>query len=514
MKKSNSINFYHIIYLFLICYSTSSIVLSQTLSEMEEKSELLIDSGKGYEEAFAYFSNILQNNPNNEFCYYAQYQLGRIYYRKGDFQKARAEFQKVIDKYPDSEKVGSARWVIGYTYQKEGDSDKALQAFEDFVKRHPDHKMVQDAKERIAVLIGIKKNGKNIEEYKSLLGVQDMIKDDKSAELCIDSGLDYEKAEAYFKGILEQNPPDERKAYALYQLGRIKYKDEFYKEARDYFQKIVENHPNTERAASSSWMIGYTYLQKKDYNNSLNAFQYYVDKYPNDKMVKDAKERIAAIKHINRDLFSSIEAYKEILAEAETPQDKAKAQVEIAGLTFEIAKGEDINYRPEDSQEYLEWLNKAREECMKVFDYEASRQSKAVAELMYFETYLNEREPDKCIELGKKFLNDYPDQKREYYMGKYTLGLAYLDVGGEENVKEAMKYFDEILAANVKEEECFKDANIQARAAFAKAQYYEEIGDVGKAKELYRFIKEKYPKTRESLSSTFNLGELIKKYGE
>jgi len=371
MIKLDSIKHFIVLCLFSFYFLNLPFVFSQTLSEMKEKSELLVDSGKGYEEAFTYFSNILKNNPDNEFAYYAQYQLGRIYYRDKYYQKAREEFQKVIDKYPDSEK-----------------------------------------------------------------------------------------------------------------------------------------------APAASWMIGYTFLQKKDYANALNSFQYYVDKYPNHKMISDAKERIAAIKHINRDLFSSIEAYKNVIAEAQASEEKAKAQVEIAGLTFEIAKGEDMDYRPENSKEIMEWLNKAREECMKVFDYEANRQSKAVAELMYFETYLNENELDKCIELGKKFLENYPDQKREYYMAKYTIGSALLQKGSSEYCNEAIKYFDEILADDVKEEELFGNANVQAMAAFAKAEYYEKIGNIGKAKEMYRLIKEKYPKTKESLASTFNLGELIRKYGE
>jgi len=343
---------------------------------------------------------------------------------------------------------------------------------------------------------------------------QDLSEMKEKSESLIDSGKGYEEAFTYFSNILKNNPDNEFAYYAQYQLGRIYYRDEYYQKAREEFQKVIDKYPDSEKASAATWMIGYTYLQKKDYANALNSFQYYVDKYPNHKMISDAKERIAAIKHINRDLFSSIEAYKIILAEAQTSEEKAKAQVEIAGLTFEVAKGGDMNYRPENSKEFIKWLNKAREECMKVFDYEANKQSKAVAELMYFETYLDENELDKCVELGKKFLENYPDQKREYYMAKYTIGLALLQKGSVENCNEAIKYFDEILADDVKEEELFKDANVQAMAAFAKAEYYEKIGNIDKAKETYRFIKDKYSKTKESLASTFNLGELIRKYGE
>ncbi len=510
---NKSVIFISVLLLFSL-YVTNPL-FSQTLSEMKEKSELLIDSGSGYDEALAYFGNILQNNPENEYAYYSQYQLGRIYYRKGDYQKAREEFQKVIDNYPNCEKEGSARWIIGYTYLKEDRYNEALDAFETYLINYPEHKMVGDAKERIAALLEMQDDlPKSEEYYKVLLNVDGIIADDITAELCIDSGLAFNKAETYFKGILSQNISDERKAYILYQLGRIRYKDEFYNEAREYFQSILDNHSDSERAPSASWIIGYTYLKKKDYPNALKSFQLYISNYPEHNMVQDAKERVAAINHINKDLFVSIDTYKDIISEAKTEKDKAKAQVEIAGLTFEIAKGEDPKFKPENAQQFIEWLDKTREECLKVFDYEGDRQSKSVAELMYFETYLFEEELDKCIELGKKFLSNYPDQKREYYTALYTIGLAYFQIGTSEAYENGIEYFDKVIGSDIKEDELFIDLNVQSIAAFLEAEYYERIGQIDKARERYQYIKTNHPKSKESFPAAINLGELIKQYGE
>ena len=68
------------------------------------------------------------------------FQLGLLYWRKGDIEKAQAEFERAININSD---YANARYMLGLVYDKKGDREKALREFEFVAKLDPTNSQVK-----------------------------------------------------------------------------------------------------------------------------------------------------------------------------------------------------------------------------------------------------------------------------------------------------------------------------------------------------------------------------------
>ena len=85
---------------------------------------------------------------------------------------------------------------------------------------------------------------------------------------------------------------------------------------------------------------------------------------------------------------------------------KAEAQLQKAGLLFEIAKGEDVTIPRLDPGLKLVLLQQTREECQKTSLYSPDAVTQAIAALMTFETYYYENDYSQAIQQGMLFSNN------------------------------------------------------------------------------------------------------------
>ncbi len=74
--------------------------------------QIAVNRGQA-EEAVAEYEQLLDQHPQSDMCYKAQFMIGFIYSEMlNDYPKASSAYQKVIESYPDCDLVDSAKWMI------------------------------------------------------------------------------------------------------------------------------------------------------------------------------------------------------------------------------------------------------------------------------------------------------------------------------------------------------------------------------------------------------------------
>lgn len=68
------------------------------------------------------------------------FQLGLVYYQKGDYQMAKEELEKVISLSPD---YANALYFLGLSYDKLGEKEKAIEKFEKIAQLNPENEEVK-----------------------------------------------------------------------------------------------------------------------------------------------------------------------------------------------------------------------------------------------------------------------------------------------------------------------------------------------------------------------------------
>jgi len=105
-------------------------------------------SGK-YDLAWQQFSDYLKYYARSELAGNAQFYLGEIRYRQGDFRGAIDEYDKVMASYPASFKVAAAQFKKGYALLELNDRDAAVQVLKALIDKYPRTEEARLARERL-----------------------------------------------------------------------------------------------------------------------------------------------------------------------------------------------------------------------------------------------------------------------------------------------------------------------------------------------------------------------------
>jgi outer membrane protein assembly factor BamD len=108
------------------------------------------------------FQGILETAAFSDVSPRAQYDLGLIHYRRGRYEEAEVEFDRVVTVYSLSGQVPDALFMLGlcaYERALRADYDqffvsRAARWFETFIRRCPDHPRREEAKTKLADLLG------------------------------------------------------------------------------------------------------------------------------------------------------------------------------------------------------------------------------------------------------------------------------------------------------------------------------------------------------------------------
>jgi tol-pal system protein YbgF len=83
------------------------------------------------------FQQYLTYFPNTELAASAQYYIGEILFRRGDYNNAIPAFDAVLERYPENPKTADAHFMKGMALLKAGQRSRAVQEFRTLVANYP-----------------------------------------------------------------------------------------------------------------------------------------------------------------------------------------------------------------------------------------------------------------------------------------------------------------------------------------------------------------------------------------
>ena len=98
------------------------------------------------------FTQYLQVYGDTDLAGNAQFYLGEIAYRQGNFNGAVQAYNKVLDQYPGGNKTAAAQLKKGYALLELGQRDAGVQELRSLISRYPKSPEALQARDRLAKL--------------------------------------------------------------------------------------------------------------------------------------------------------------------------------------------------------------------------------------------------------------------------------------------------------------------------------------------------------------------------
>jgi tol-pal system protein YbgF len=98
------------------------------------------------------FAQYVQVYGNTDMAGNAQFYLGEILYRQGNFQQAIIAYNKVLDQYPGGNKAAAAQLKKGYALLEAGQRDQGVQELRSLINRFPKSPEAVQARDRLSKL--------------------------------------------------------------------------------------------------------------------------------------------------------------------------------------------------------------------------------------------------------------------------------------------------------------------------------------------------------------------------
>jgi tol-pal system protein YbgF len=98
------------------------------------------------------FTQYLQVYGKSDLAGNAQFYLGEIDYRRGNYQSAIQDYNKVLDQYPGGNKGAAAQLKKGFALLELGQKDAGVQELRSLIARYPRSPEALQARERLAKL--------------------------------------------------------------------------------------------------------------------------------------------------------------------------------------------------------------------------------------------------------------------------------------------------------------------------------------------------------------------------
>ncbi|HLK21624.1 MAG TPA: tol-pal system protein YbgF [Bryobacteraceae bacterium] len=108
--------------------------------------------GGKYDLALQEFNDYLKYFPKTDFAPNAQFYLGDIYYRKGDYENAVPAFDALLEQYSENAKTADAHYMKGMSLRKMERRDAAAKEFREVVSKYPDSEVAANAREQLKMM--------------------------------------------------------------------------------------------------------------------------------------------------------------------------------------------------------------------------------------------------------------------------------------------------------------------------------------------------------------------------
>ncbi len=242
-----------------------------------------------YKIALNEFRLYLEENPESDLAYVAQYYIGESYYRMNEFKNAAEQFLILTTRYPDAPNAALGWEGRGRCYENMGNFGEAAVTFE---------------------------TAGNFFFYKGDVASPFFL---YAGENHLKSG-NTEKAKENFLRITDNYPGSVPADKATYQLGLIYLKEGDAASALKEFEKCKYVDDNPVIAAGSSLLSGKIYMQIGDLKKSESEFDRVLNKYKNQtEFFNDAKLNLGKVYILDGSIKKGRDILEDFIKDAELP---------------------------------------------------------------------------------------------------------------------------------------------------------------------------------------------------
>ncbi|MEZ4783051.1 MAG: tetratricopeptide repeat protein [Candidatus Kapaibacterium sp.] len=368
-----------------------------------------------YTNAIATFQTLTKGN--DSLAAAALYQIGAIQVTRGDTAAAMASLHELVWRLPYESFSDNAYNVLGRIHYRRRNYDSARRYLMITARQFPE----SDVRIEAFHLLG--------ESYAALRQFDNaqysfsrVVKLGDSTDPLVSHALYREGVMLYYVGrfnsaidrlrtYVSHYPDGEDIDEATFWLAEALYQDGTIDEAEKFYSEVVGNWPKSRYRAEAMYGVAWTEFRQKKFRESITSFQKFIDTYPDDDNVVEAIIRMADAYRFLREYDKAIATYESVGGKAGSGTRAEEARVRLAEAFVEMR-----DY-PRAVETYRD-LVKRYPKSNRVDDY---------AYAIGATWYRGGNDSLTIIEL-ERFLREYPES--EYRPNAYfTLGDAWYNLG-------------------------------------------------------------------------------------
>ncbi len=243
--------------------------------------------------------------PYESFSDNAHYQLGKIYYSRGQWDDARFHLVTTARGFPGSDVRVEAFHLLGETYAVMQQGDNAIYAFSRVRK-------LGDSTDRLTAR-ATWREGMMLYRVGRFSSAIDRL-----------------------RTYISTWPEGEDVAEATFWLGESLYQDGEFREAEQYFAEVVENYPKTKHRPEAMYGLGWAQFRQKKFQQAIASFEAFTKEYPEDDAAIDAAIRMADAYRFLRQYDKAITVYESVGGRAGAGDRAEEARVRLAEAFVEM----------------------------------------------------------------------------------------------------------------------------------------------------------------------------------
>lgn len=432
--------------------------------------------------AISAFKNFIEKSKSHsKLQTMANYELGLLYFAKGQYDSAIVYLEKIhLDDTTDV-KV-KAFELLAQSYIRRGDYSRGvatLRMVRGEVKLSPEREAVNLYSEGLALMQDGKYNEaiKVFEEYISKF----------PNDLNVESALlylgemyykigDYKNARRYYGEILKRSSKSSNLEQALYSIAWSYFKEGNYSESAKRFEEFLNKYSTGKRALDARLRLADSYFMLKNYKTAESHYLSYVRLFGNQDGADYAYFQLSQIYLRQRQLMRSLEMLNLLLNKFPNSSLAPTAKYQIGWIYFQ-----DKNYTPA--------INSFREVVDKYPESEVA--PKALYGIG--DAYYNMGKYDLAIKAYLEVIEKYPDSK---YASDAILGIQYsLSAQGKNP-----NLVDELISKS-------KNPDFVEIAYLKKAEFQISQGNYSEGINLYKKFIANYPESKSLPKVYYELGK-------
>ncbi|MBR4842980.1 MAG: tetratricopeptide repeat protein [Bacteroidaceae bacterium] len=245
---------------------------------------------------------------------------GESYYRLGSQKQAETDWNRYLSLVGNgrSSYGGLANYGLGYVNYRRGDYDKAEQLFRNVIERAGNgvsKEIIADAALRAGDCMFYQRKYSDAKEYyRKALSSNRSVGDYVLYQSALVSGLqrNYVEKISDLDRLVRDYPESAYVPTALYEEGRAYQQTDKPSQAIQLFRRIVTNYSSSDLARKASAEIALIYYQQDNYDEAISAYKDVIAKYPGSDEARTAMSDLRSIYVEKGDINSYLEYASQI----------------------------------------------------------------------------------------------------------------------------------------------------------------------------------------------------------